>query len=78
MHEIDAHINFCLDKGGDDQEMKEDNMKSESETTSSTSSSGNMSTQQMAACAKAILDAKQKDTEVSLVNMLQRFKTLGI
>eukprot|EP00465_Bigelowiella_longifila_P010048 CAMPEP_0185254746 /NCGR_PEP_ID=MMETSP1359-20130426/3668_1 /TAXON_ID=552665 /ORGANISM="Bigelowiella longifila, Strain CCMP242" /LENGTH=383 /DNA_ID=CAMNT_0027838081 /DNA_START=141 /DNA_END=1292 /DNA_ORIENTATION=- len=88
MHEINAHINFCLNKGGDgDSEVE---MKKASPEISSSSSSGgsdvkppppppSMSTQQMAACAKAILDAKEKEGggDDSLVNMLQRFKTLG-
>eukprot|EP00469_Lotharella_globosa_P011301 CAMPEP_0167789532 /NCGR_PEP_ID=MMETSP0111_2-20121227/10747_1 /TAXON_ID=91324 /ORGANISM="Lotharella globosa, Strain CCCM811" /LENGTH=317 /DNA_ID=CAMNT_0007681729 /DNA_START=29 /DNA_END=982 /DNA_ORIENTATION=+ len=74
MHEINAHINFCLDKGGD-QEMKEDTAKSAAE--SADQERVEMSTQQMAACAKAILDAKSQNSDVSLVSMLQRFKSLG-
>jgi len=74
MHEINAHINFCLDKGGDE-EMKEDTAKSAAE--GKEQNGGEMSTQQMAACAKAILDAKSQSSDVSLVSMLQRFKSLG-
>ncbi|GAB5372996.1 hypothetical protein AAMO2058_001712000 [Amorphochlora amoebiformis] len=72
MHEINAHINFCLDKGG------EQDMETVQKGAADSSSSGQMSTQQMAACAKAILDAKStSENDVSLVSMLQRFKSLG-
>mmetsp|Transcript_116 Transcript_116/g.273 ORF Transcript_116/g.273 Transcript_116/m.273 type:complete len:338 (-) Transcript_116:459-1472(-) len=72
MHEINAHINFCLEKGGNDSEMKDESESS----AKSNSEAPQMTTQQMAACAKAILDAKEKDSG-DLVGMLQRFKTLG-
>eukprot|EP00466_Bigelowiella_natans_P016657 jgi/Bigna1/72431/fgenesh1_pg.19_\ len=94
MHEINAHVTFCLNKGGGGEGDSEVEMKKAS--TESSSSSNNrsssdvqqpprlpsMSTQQMAACAKAILDAKvvvekEGGGDDSLVNMLQRFKTLG-
>mmetsp|Transcript_4238 Transcript_4238/g.6303 ORF Transcript_4238/g.6303 Transcript_4238/m.6303 type:complete len:268 (-) Transcript_4238:135-938(-) len=72
MYEINAHITFCIEMGEDDDEMKETAAKSEDE-----GKSGNMSTRQMAACAKAILKAKSKNDDDSVVSMLQRFKSLG-
>lgn len=72
MHEIDAHLNFCLEKGGDNSSMNEESESSAKED----SEAPRMTTQQMAACAKAILNAKEKESG-ELVNMLQRFKSLG-
>lgn len=79
MYEINAHINFCLEKGDTDgpEEATMGDAKEAPAGGSGRPPSPSMTTQQMAACAKAILDAKSGKSDVSLVSMLNRFKSLG-